>query len=246
MAKPRTLLTAPAFSAARRLTSEKEIFDTADMVTFVFDRPEAAALKQRFWKDAEAYRDWLRLQPAADVRGLAFLFQLLLRCPQVLIQRPPESEWIMRELGEVLVQRTIDPRQDGAFWKAVEQVRKKLRTGHSRDKALDFFRYGFIQDLMHPPMQLETMPKTFKKTAAVNQLAEAEEKLFGRSPDTRGIWRSYKRVDQFLRKTAARIQADSSFGSPPRKELDSEAKEIPKKSKRWTPGSKRQKRARRK
>lgn len=246
MAKPRTLVTASALSVTRRLPSEKEIFDTGDMLSFVFDRPEAAALKKRFLEDAEAYWDWLRLQHAADARGIAYLIHLILRCPQLLTQRPPESEWIMRELGEFLVQRTVDPRQDGAFWKALELVRKGMRLGRPRDRALDFFRYSFIQNLMYPPRQLESVVETFKKTNAVNQLAEAEQQLFERSPDTRAIWRSYKRVDQFLRQTAARMQAESSLSPPPTKQLDSEPKETPKKSKKRMTQSQHQKRVRRK
>jgi len=61
------------------------------MVSFVFERPEATALKKRFLEDAEAYRDWLRLQDQEEVRAITYLLQLILRCPQ-LLKRPPECE----------------------------------------------------------------------------------------------------------------------------------------------------------
>jgi len=138
----------------------------------------------------------------------------------------------MRELDEFLVQRSVDRRKDRAFWKAIKLVRKGMRTGRPRDRLLDFFRYSFIQDLMYPPKELEGLLKTFKKTKAVAQAAEVEERLFGRSPDTRQIWRSFKRADQFLRQIAARMQAESSLARPPTNQLGSEPKENPKNTKK--------------
>lgn len=245
MAKSRTLLTAPTSSAARRLPSEREIFDTADMLSFVFDRPEAAALKQRFLEEVEFYRDWLQLQHDAEVRGIAYLFHLLLRCPQ-LLKRPPEWEWALRELEECLVQRRIDPSKDEAFWNAIDLVRKGMRTGRPRDRALDFFRYNLIHNLMHPPRELESSVKKFKKTKAVAQAAEAEQTLFRRSPDTRQIWRSYQRVDQFLRQIAATMQAESSRVSPPTKTPDCEPREGPRDTNKGITPSEIRKRVRRK
>src|SRR6267143_150568 len=75
---------------------------------------------------------------------------------------------------------------------------------------------------MHPPRELQNLLKTFKKTKAVDKLAEAEQKLFGRSPDPRQIWRSYKRVDQFIGQIEARMQAESSGVAPPTKPPDRE------------------------
>lgn len=227
MAKPRTLLTLRASPAARRLPSEKELFETADMVSFLFELPEAAALKQRFLEDAEIYRDWLRVQNKEEARVITYLLHLILRCPQ-LLKRPPECEWVMRELEEFLVQRTVDPRQDGVFWAAMKLVRKELRIGRPRDKALDFFRYGFIQNLMHPPRIPECAIKTFTKTKAVDQLAEAEQKLFKRSPDTRSIWRSYQRVEQFLQEVAPRMRTESSRVPLLTKKIDREPRDNPK------------------
>jgi hypothetical protein len=191
------------------------------MVSFVFERPEAAALKKHFLEDAEAYRDWLRLQNQAEVQVITYLFHLILRCPQ-LLKRYSAFEWAMRELEEFLVQRRVDPRKDATFWKAIESVRKGLRTGRPRDSALDFFRYSFLHDLMRPPKELESLLKKFKKTNAVDKLAEAEQKLFGRSPDTRQIWRSYKRVEQFLEQIEARMQAESSSVAPSSKQPERE------------------------
>ena len=210
MAKPRKLLTPLDSATARRLPSEKEISETADMVAFVFERPEAGPLKKRFLEDAEAYRHWLRLQGDEDEgRVIAFLLQLILRCPQ-LLKRPPEFEWAMQELERLFVQRTVDPKKDEAFWKAMDLLRKGMRTGRPRNKALDFFRYGFITDLMNPPRQLEGLVVKFNKTQAVDQLAGAEQKLFDRVPDTRVIWRSHKRVKDFLRNISERIRVESS------------------------------------
>ena len=207
------------------------------MVSLVFDRPEARALKQRFLEDAEAYRDWLRLQDQNETQVITYLLHLILRCPQ-LLKRPPEFEWAMRELEEFLVQRKIHPRKDGTFWKAIELVRKELRTGRPRDRALDFFRYRFIHDLMCPPKELESVCKRLKKTEAVNLAAEAEQQWFERSPDTRQIWRSYKRVDQSLRQLAARMQAESSLAPPPTNQFDSKPKERPETTKTRTAQSK--------
>jgi len=189
------------------------------MVSFLFERPEAAAVKQRFLEDAEIYRDCLRGQSEEEARVIAYLLQLILRCPQ-LLKRTPECEWAMRELEKFLVQRRVDPRTDGTFWKAIDLVRKGMRTGRPRDKALDFFRFCFIQDLMYPPRELESLVRTLTKTKAVDQLAEAEQTLFGRSPDTRQLWRSYKWVEQFLGKIGARMQAESSCVAPPTKQPD--------------------------
>jgi hypothetical protein len=226
VAKPRTLLTGPPRFSGRRLPSEAEILETADMVSFVFECPEAAALKTRFLEDAEAYRDWLRLQNQAELRVITYLLHLILRCPQ-LMARSSEFTWARRELEEFLVQRRVDPRTDAIFWKAVESVRKELRTGRPRDRALDFFRYSFIHDLMHPPKELESLLNKFKKTNAVDKLAEAEQKLFGRSPDTRQIWRSYRWANQFLREVATRMQTESSLGTPSTNQADSKRKELP-------------------
>jgi hypothetical protein len=223
VAKPRTLLTGTAQLPRRRLPSEKEILEAADMVSFVFERHEASALKKRFLEDAEAYRDWLRLQGQEEARVITYLLDLTLRCPQ-LLGRPPEFEWAMKELEEFLVQRRVSPIKDGTFWNAIGLVRKGLRTGRPRDRLLDFFRYNFIQDLMDTPRELEGLVKTFTKTKAVAQVAEAEERLFGRSPDTRQIWRSYKRVEQFLGQIEAHMKAESSGVVAPNKQPDHESR----------------------
>jgi hypothetical protein len=221
VAKPRPLLTVPPRLPGRRLPSEKEILEAADMVSFVFERPEAAVLKKRFLEDAETYRDWLRLQDQEEARVITYLLDLTLRCPQ-LLARPSGFEWAIRELEGFLVQRRVNPTKDGTFWRAIELVRQGLRTGRPRDRLLDFFRYNYIQDLMYPPRELEGLVKTFKKTNAVYKVAEAEERLFGRSPDTRQIWRSHKRVEQFLGQIEARMQTESSVIAPPTKQPDRE------------------------
>ena len=183
--------------------SKEEILEMANMVSFVFDLPEARSFKTRFLALAPAF--WVVSErPYADEERVAYLLELILRCPQ-LLSGAPDCEWIRQALGNVLLQRRLDPQIDTPFWKALESVRRRVRKGRPKDQALDFFRYQFIQQLMHPPSQLEGVVVQFNKTKAVDRCAEAEHKRFGRSPDTRAIWRSYQRIAGFLQRMASAI-----------------------------------------
>ena len=81
---------------------------------------------------------------------------------------------------------------------------------------------------MHPPRIPGYSVNTFTKTKAVDQLAEADQNLFERSPDTRSIWRSYQRVEQFLKEVAARMQNVSSRVPLLTKKIDLEPRDNPK------------------
>ena len=212
---------------------DAELFELADKVALIFDRPEAAPLRVRLFEEAGAYRDRIRHHGPADswattTKWTAFLLRMILTCPRIL-SRPPEFEWVMDDLEWILTRRRLDPGFDRDFWDAVSRVKKVARTGHPRDRALDYFRFRTVQSLMHAPEQLIKIVKTFSKNEAVERAAEMEGKLFGtQPPHERVVYRSLARVEKEGKELTALLCPPSSLDPPPATTLDHEPKVRPK------------------
>jgi len=241
--------------------TEREILKLAEQVSYVFGLSEAAGLKEQLGRDAEVYRDWLqsqqllkddayqtslgkdeqgRLRVAYRVQAqrfhpgsesLTFLFALIFTCPQIL-SKPAGFEWVLQDLETVLVARRLDPGTDQVFEKAMNKARTRSRVGPPKDKALEYFRYATINELMNPSVVIPGVTAKMGKTKAVEFVAAMETRLFNGEGSTRSIWTSYKRVKQFLRQLTDRVQTESSLVPPPTKKRASKPKELPKKTKK--------------
>jgi hypothetical protein len=212
---------------------DAEVFELAEKVALIFDRPEAAPLRFRLFEEAGAYRDRIRYHGPLDswattTKWTAFLLRMILTCPRIL-SRPPEFEWVMDDLEWILTRRRLHPGFDRDFWDAMSRVKKATRTGHPRNRALDSFRFTTVQSLMHAPEQLRNMVKTFSKSEAVERAAEMEGKLFGtHPPHERVVYRSLARVEKELEELTAFLRPPSPLGPPPESTFDSEPKARPK------------------
>jgi hypothetical protein len=252
MRNPHTVLAAAQSVISHRLPTERDILELAEMTSYVFDSPDAVGLKERLKEQAEVYRDWLQLQQlqkdeaynaslGVDEEGhdrvaygigaqrsfpgpesLTFLLALILTCPQILSQ-PAGFEWALQDLTQVLVARRLDPASDRPFGKAMNKARTRSRVGPPKDKAFEYFRYAAITELMHPSVVIPNVKSTkLKKTKAVEFVAAMEMRLGNGAGDTRSIWKSCKRVKQFLRQLTDRAHAETSLGPPPTQTLDCE------------------------
>lgn len=74
--------------------------------------------------------------------------------------------------------------------------------------------------------------KKLNKTKAVEFVAEMEVRLFNGEGGTSSIWKSYSRVERFLRQLTERVQAKPSLVPPPTKTLDREPRERGRKTKK--------------
>lgn len=217
----------------KRRPREAEFFEFAEKVALIFDRPEAAHLRARLFEEATTYRNRYRPHGPADLwatttKWTAFLLRLILTCPRILA-RPPDFEWVMDDLEWILIRRRVDLKYDRDFWDAVDRIRGPIRTGRPHDKALDYFRYETVQNLMNPPAQLKDLVKRSEKEEAVMRTADMEERLFEKRPDRRVIYRSLERVERKLRELNALLKPQSSYGSQPTTQLGTEPKQAPKK-----------------
>jgi hypothetical protein len=262
------------------LPTEREILKLAEQVSYVFGLSEAEGLKEQLRRDAEVYRDWLEynqhledeaqnlslgfnekgekrvaygIGPQRSFPGpesLTFLLALLFTCPQILSQ-PAGFAWVLRDLEKVLVTRRLDPPTDQIFQKAMNKARIRSRVGPPKDKALEYFRYATIRELMNPSVVIPGVKAkkvkakkrkrkrtTMNITKAVESVAGMEVRLFNGTGGTRSIWTSYKRVKQFLLQLTERMQAKPSLVPSPTKTLDCEPRERSKKTKkRMTPST---------
>jgi hypothetical protein len=227
---------------------DAEVFELADKVAMVFDRPDAVHARARLFHDATAYRNRYRPHGPEDLwatttKWTAFLLRLILTCPRIL-SRPHDFEWVMTDLEWILIRRRISSRAERDFWDALKRVTKAMRrTGLPRDKALDYVRFERVQSLTHPPVQLEGLVAKLSKSEAIECVADLEEKLVGKRPHERVIYRSLERVEKELKEIKDLLGASPSFGPPPTEQRDSPR--IKKTSMR-TRRSPRQKRVRRK
>lgn len=258
-----------------QVPTEREILKLAEQVSYVFGLSEAAGLKEQLRRDAEVYRDWLQckqhledevhnLSLGFDEKGrkrvaygigaqrslpgpetLTFLLALLFTCPQILL-RSAGFEWVLQDLEKVLVARRLDPESDRMFAKVINKARTRSRVGPPKDKALEYFRYATINELMNPSVVIPGVTAKMNKTKSVGIVAEIESRLFGGDAGDSSIWKSYKRADHFFRHFLERVQ-DKSLLSPPRTNRpDSESQERIKKTKKPVMQSTHQKRVRRK
>ena len=252
-----------------------EILKLAEQVSYVFGLSEAAGLKEQLRRDAEVYRDWLHYQQhlkdeanslalgsdemgrkraaygigaqrsLPDPETLTFLLALLFTCPQIL-SRPAGFEWVLQELEMVLVARRHDPATNAMFVKVMNKARTKSRVGPPKDKALEYFRYATINQLMNPSVLIPGVTAKMGKTKAVEFTAEIESRLFGGDAGVSAIWKSYKRADQFFRQLCKRIQDKSLLSPPPTNRPDSEPQKRIKKINRPMTRSTHQKRVKHK
>ena len=275
MAKPNAVLAVQKLAAGQRLPTQREILELAEMTSYSFDVPSAAALKTHLKEMVEVYRDWLHYKQqqkdaayqaslGKDERGydrvaygvgaqrslpgpesLTFLFSLILTCPQIL-SRPAGFEWVLQDLEKVLVSRRLDPESDLTFATAVNKARSRSRVGPPKDKALDYFRYATISELMYPSVVIPGVTQQIGKTKAVEFVAGMEIRLFNGGGGLRSIWTSYKRVARFLQQLTNRMRAKPSLASPLTKKVDGEPEHRAKKTSKRSRRSPRQKRVRRK
>ena len=212
---------------------DAEVFELAEKVALIFDRPYAAPLRTKLSELAVAYRN--RIGPhgptdrwATTTKWTAFLLRMILTCPRIL-SRPPEFEWVIDDLEWILTRRSWDPKFERDFWEAVSWVKKVTRTGHPHDKGLDYFRFETVQSLMSPPAQLQGIVTTSSKSEAVERAAVMEGRLLGtRPPHERVVYRSLARVEKEGKELAGLLCPPSSCSSPLATTLDNEPKPRPK------------------
>ena len=203
MANPRRVLAVPPSITSRRGLTEREILELAEMTSYVFDSREAVGLKARLKEEAKVYRDRLQAQQLLKdeayqaslgtdeqrrrrvaygigrqrsypgPESLTFLLAMLFTCPQ-LLSRPAGFEWVLQDLEKVLVERRLDPDSDRIFGKAMNKARIRSRVGPPKDKALDYFRYTTINELMHPSAVIPGVTAKLNKTQAVEFVAAME------------------------------------------------------------------------
>ena len=229
---------------------DAELFELADKVALIFDRPEAVPLRARLFEEAGAYRDRIRPRGPADqwattTKWTAFLLRMILTCPRIL-SRPTEFEWVMDDLEHILTRRKWEARFERDFWDAVTRVKKVMWTGHAHDKALDYFRFTTVQGLMHPPVQLKDIVATSSKSEAVERAADMEGNLLGMRPHERVVYKSFEKVEQELKELNALLPPESSIGPPPTKKRASKPKDLPRKTEKRMTQSTHPKRVRRK
>ena len=182
---------------------DSEFFHFAELVALVFDRPEAAHLRSRLFHEASAYRNRYRPHRVEDfwatkTKWTAFLVRLILVCPRIL-SRPPDFEWVMDDLEWLLARRKFDPTIDRDFWDALKRIRGPIRTGHPRNRALEYFRFETVETHVNPPAPLKGIIAICGKEEALRRTADIEEQSLGTRPHERVIRRSYDRVKQELK-----------------------------------------------
>jgi hypothetical protein len=215
---------------------DAEVFELAEKVALIFDWPQAAPLRGRLFELAGAYRNRIRPHGPGDTwatttKWTAFLLRMILTCPRIL-SRPPEFEWVIDDLEHILTRRNWEAKFERDFWDAVTRVKKVMWTGHPHDKAMDYFRYTTVQDLMHPPAQLRDLLVPYSKSEAVERAIEMESKLVGRRPHERVVHRSFEKVEKELTALNALLPPESAIGPPPTKKRISIRKEHPKNTKK--------------
>jgi hypothetical protein len=181
---------------------DAEFFHFAEQVALVFDKPKAARLRARLFHEASAFRNRYRPQRvenlwATKTKWTAFLLRLILACPRIL-SRPPDFEWVMDDLEWILARRKFDPAIDRDFWEALKRVRGPIRTGHPRNRALDYFRFETVETHINPPAPLKGIVAICGKEEALRRTADIEEQCLGTRPHERVVRRSYDRVKQEL------------------------------------------------
>ena len=271
--KPHTPL---AVQRGRRLPTERGILELAEMTSYVFDSSNAVGLKMRLKNEAEAYRDWLHYKQqqqdeadhaslGKDERGynrvaygigaqrslpgpgsLTFLLSLILTCPQIL-SRPAGFEWVLQDLEKILTSRRLNQEFDRTFATAVNKARSRSRVGPPTDKALDYFRYATINELMNPSVVIPGVTQLkLRKTKAVEFVAGIEVRQFNAEGGVKSIWTSYKRVARFLQQLTDCTRAESPLAPQPTKKVDGEPEPRAKATSKRSRRSPRQKRMRRK
>lgn len=238
-----------------QVPTEREVMKLAEQVSYVFELSEAAGLREQLRRDAQVYRDLLRHQqrvkdeahnlplgfdekgrkrvaygngaqrPLPGPETLTFLLALLFTCPQIL-SRPAGFEWVLQDIETVLFARRLDPETDQVFEKAMNKALTRSRVGPPKDKALEYFRYATINELMNPSVVIPGVrAKKLNKTKAVEFVAGMEVRLFNGTGGTRSIWTSHKRVDQFLRQLSKHVRAPPFRVPPPTQTLGREPQE---------------------
>ena len=185
----------------------KDLFQLAEAVAAFYGTSCGEAATARFCRVAKEYRDVV--QAEGRVPWFTYVIRLLLTCP-VLLERPPGFEWVREDLRWALDNRRFSKEVDRDFWRAVNDVRALFRSGRPGNKARDFFRYEMVQEIMNPvttaPGQGLIRVKGCSKSEAVEQMAEMEQRWSRRNPDTRNIWRSLQRVEDYLLKIGEQLE----------------------------------------
>jgi hypothetical protein len=185
------------------------LFELAEAVGLFYGMKGADAAFEEFRDIAQGYRHVVKTQ--SQVAWLTYVIRLLLACP-ILLQRPSGLEWVTDDLQWALRHRKVSPDVNRDFWEAMRKVRGLLPRGRPGDKARDFFRYEWVVNQMyyvttHPELGLVRTKKRVSKTKAVTELADMEERWYGRRPDPlREIWRSLQRVEDYIGTLQAQLE----------------------------------------
>jgi hypothetical protein len=274
VANPRKVLAVPQSVTNQRLPTEAELLELAVMTSYVFDLPIAAGLKKRLKEDAQVYWEWLQYQQhlkaktqhaslgtdeqghkrvaygigdkdsVSDPEMVTFLLALLLSCPSIL-SRQAGFEWVFQEVETVLVARRLNPESDRIFAAAMNKARRASRLGPPKDKALEYFRYAIVNELMDPAEVIPEVTATVNKTKAVEIVAGIENRVLNGTGDARSIWKAHKRAEQFFRKLAKRMQDESIVNSPQTGMADTESQSPVRRTKKHVARPKRLKRVKR-
>jgi len=212
----------------RKERSTPEVFELAEAVSHLFHDSMVEKVKAQLAQLAKTEREVARNQ--GRLEWIRYVVRLILSCPQ-LTSGPPGFEWVERDWQEILMDRRMAPEVDLEFWVAITQLRGTLRPGRPSDLALDLFRTACVRDLMTQMAGLEKLTQTFRKTRAIEQLAEMEKNLFGYEPDIQAIRRSLKRAAQLYQKMINQI---SKYSPPdvPSETFSGSRKKSPRKSKK--------------
>ena len=190
------------------------LFELAEAVGLFYGAKGANAATKEFREVAQEYRHVAKKQ--SQVAWLTYVLRLLLACP-LLLQRPSGLEWVTDDLQWALRHRKLRPDVNRDFWDAVKTVRGLLPRGRPGNKTLDFFRYEWVLNEMyyvttHPKLGLVRAKQRMSKTKAVTELADLEERWYGRRPDPlREIWRSLERVETHVGKLKAQLEIACTY-----------------------------------
>ncbi|MEE8141679.1 MAG: hypothetical protein V3T77_01125 [Planctomycetota bacterium] len=184
-----------------------DLFALAEAVSLLYGYAGTEGVTEEFQEIAGDYRTLKKSEGQEE--WLMYILQLLLACP-VLLERPAGLEWVTDDLQWALQHRKWDPEVDRDFWRALSKVRELLTRGRPGSRAKDLLRHQMVYGMMNP---ITTVPgkglartKGINKTAAVEKVADLEERIYGRKPEQRVIWRSLRRVDQYLAKIGAQVE----------------------------------------
>jgi hypothetical protein len=113
------------------------------------------------------------------------------------------------DLQWILARRQFDPAINRDFWEAVDRIRGPIRTGHPRNRALDYFRFETVEIHINPPPPLKGIVAICGKEEALRRTADIEEQSMGKRPHERVVRRSHDRVKQEMKELLDLVREQS-------------------------------------